>query len=60
MHFLIKKKRNFSFEKKYLKELDYKKIPVGKIILSTLMRKHKTSNLTQINKEEIQKHMIHQ
>lgn len=49
-----KKKEIFSFEKKYLKELDYKKIPVGKIILSTLMRKHKTSNLTQINKEEIQ------
>ena len=39
MHFLIKKKEIFSFEKKYLKELDYKKIPVGKIILSTLMRK---------------------
>ena len=58
MHFLIKKK-NFSFEKNYLKELDYKKIPVGKIILSTLMRKHKTSNLTQINKKS-DKHMIHQ
>lgn len=48
------KKKIYSFKKKDLKTLIYKKIPVGKIILSTLMRKYKTSNVEKLNKEEIQ------
>lgn len=44
----------YSFKKKDLKVLKYKKIPVGKIILSSLMRKHKSSDITKINRVEIQ------
>lgn len=50
-----KKKRHIvlEIEKNSLKNFFYKKVPVGKIVLSTLMRKYKSSKLSDFKKTEI-------
>ena len=50
-------KKNYEIEidKKSLKKLEYKKIPIGKIVLSNLMRRYKNSNINIFNKDLLKK-----
>ena len=50
-----KKNYEIKFDKESLKRIEYKKIPIGKIVLSNLMRKYKNSNINIFDKNLIRK-----
>ena len=53
------KKQNcqIEFDKESLKKIEYKKIPIGKIVLSNLMRKYKSSNFNFFDRDIIKKQL---
>ena len=48
-----KKNYKIKFDKESLKKIEYKKIPIGKIVLSNLMRKYKSSNFNLFDRDTI-------
>ena len=52
-----KKNCQIKFDKESLKKIEYKKIPIGKIVLSNLMRKYKSSNFNFFDRDIIKKQL---